>query len=195
MSRLKQNSIAECATKPSFGRLSLIYTRVSGLTFGGGDPTMAALQTELVARRRWLTAEEYGLVYALARITPGTNILAFCAGTAWVLKGWPGAILAVLGATVPAAAAVVLLTVSYQAFRHNASAMAAIAGTLAAAVGMMAASAWQLIRPHMRRGRAVRAVVLVAGSAWLAYGLHVPPIEVLGLAALAGIFWRAPETQ
>jgi len=179
---------------PSLRSLSLIYTRVSNLTFGGGDPTMAALQTELVARHGWLTPEKYGLVYALARITPGTNILAFCAGTAWELKGWPGAILAVLGASVPSAVAVVLLTAGYQAFQHNARAMAAIAGTLAAAVGMMAVSAWQLVRPHLRRRRALRAIVLVAASAYLAYAWHMPPIEILGLAALAGFFWRAPET-
>jgi chromate transporter len=181
---------------PSLGRLTLIYTRVSNSTFGGGDPTMAALQAELTERHAWLTPEKYGLVYALARITPGTNILAFCAGTAWELKGWPGAILAVLGASVPSAAIVVLLTAGYEAFRHNARARAAIAGTLAAAVGMMAVSAWQLVRPHLRRlnQRALRAIVLVAASACLSFVFHLPPIEVLGLAALAGFFWRAPET-
>src|SRR5580692_118610 len=94
----------------SLRRLSLICLRVSNLTFGGGDPTMAALQSELVTRHGWLSPEKYGLIYALARLTPGTNILAFCAGSAWDLKGWPGAILGVLAATVPSAAAVVLFT-------------------------------------------------------------------------------------
>ena len=70
---------------PSLRRLFLIYARVSNLTFGGGDPTMAALQSELVASRGWLSPDKYALVYGLARITPGTNILAFCAGTAWYL--------------------------------------------------------------------------------------------------------------
>jgi chromate transport protein ChrA len=71
--------------------------------------------------------------------------------------------------------------------------LAAIAGTLAAAVGMMALSAWQLVRPHIRRGRALRALLLAATSALLSYRLHVSPIIVLGLAALAGFFWRVPE--
>ena len=179
----------------SLRRLTLIYLRVSSLTFGGGDPTMAALQSELVMRHGWLSREKYGLVYGLARITPGTNILAFCAGTAWELKGWPAAILAVLGATLPAAGAVVLLTVSYEALKQNARAMAAIAGTLAAAVGMMAVSAWQLVSPDLRRARVLRAVVLVAGSALLSYAFRMPPIEVLGLAALVGFFWRAPVPE
>jgi len=177
----------------SLRRLSLICLRVSNLTFGGGDPTMAALQSELVTRRGWLPPEKYVLVYALARITPGTNILAFCAGAAWELKGWPGAILAVPAATVPAAIAVVLLTAGYDSVQHDARAMAAIAGTLAAAVGMMALSAWQLLRPHLYRGRALRALLLAAASALLSYRFRVSPIVVLGIAALAGFFWRAPE--
>src|SRR5579864_6425450 len=118
--------------QPSLRRLFLIYLRASNLTFGGGDPTMAVLQNELVARHGWLAREKYGLIYGLARITPGTNILAFCAGTAWELKGWRGALLAVLGATLPSALVVILLTAGYESFRHNARAMAAIAGTLAA---------------------------------------------------------------
>jgi len=179
---------------PSLPRLTLVYARVSSLTFGGGDPTMAALQNELVSRRGWLSPEKYVVVYALARVTPGTNILAFCAGSAWQLKGWPAAILAVLAASLPAALTVVLLTVGYQAFHNNARAMAAIAGTLAAAVGMMALSAWQLVRPHLRRRRAWRAVVLVGASLALAYGLRWSPILILSLAALAGFFWRAPDT-
>ena len=181
----------------SLRRLTLICLRVSNLTFGGGDPTMAALQSELVTRHGWLPPEKYVLVYALARITPGTNILAFCAGAAWELKGWPGAILAVLAATVPSAIAVVLLTAGYESLQHNARALAAIAGTLAAAVGMMALSAWQLLRPHIqppaRRRRMLRALLLAAVSALLSYRFRVSPIVVLGLAALAGCFWRAPE--
>ena len=178
---------------PSLRRLFLIYARVSNLTFGGGDPTTAALQSELVASRGWLSPEKYALVYGLARITPGTNILAFCAGTAWELKGWPGAILAVFGATVPAAIMVVLLTAGYESVKQNTRAMAAIAGTLAAAVGMMAVSAWQLVSPHLRRRRVLRAIVLVTASVLLSYGLRVSPVAVLGLAALAGYFWRVPE--
>ncbi len=178
---------------PSLRRLFLIYARVSNLTFGGGDPTIAALESELVASRNWLSPEKYALVYGLARITPGTNILAFCAGTAWALRGWPGAVLAVFGATVPSAIVVVLLTAGYESVKQNTRAMAAIAGTLAAAVGMMAVSAWQLVAPQLRRPRVLRAVVFVAASLLLSYGLRMSPVAVLGLAALAGYFWRVPE--
>jgi hypothetical protein len=63
----------------SLKQLTWIFLRVGSLTFGGGDPTMAALQSELVVTRGWLTGEQYALIYGLARITPGTNLVAFSA--------------------------------------------------------------------------------------------------------------------
>ena len=177
----------------SLTRLFLLYLRVGSLTFGGGDPTMAALQTELVTARRWLSAEKYALVYALARITPGTNILAFGAGAGWLLRGWPAAIAAVLAMSVPAAVIIVLLVHGYETWRSNQVAMAAIGGVLAAAVGMMATSAWHLLRPHLTRRRALHAFVIAGGSLALSLWLSFSPIQILGLGALAGFFWRIPE--
>ncbi|HZT29279.1 MAG TPA: chromate transporter [Bryobacteraceae bacterium] len=179
----------------SFYRVFLIFLRIGNLTFGGGDPTMAALQSELVSTHRWLSPERYGLVYALARITPGTNLLAFCAGTAYELLGWGGAIVAVAAVTVPSAAVVVLLTAGYQTWKSNPLAMAAIGGTLAAAVGMMATSAWQLLRPQLAGGRRLRAVVVFGVSVLLSLRFGLSPIPVLGLAALVGFFWRVPATK
>src|SRR6266545_4318631 len=103
--------------KLSLARLTGIYLRVGNLTFGGGDPTMAALQNELVVRHGWLTPEKYALTYALARITPGTNVLAFCAGSGWYILGWRGAAAAVLAASLPSAIFTVLLTAGYDAAR------------------------------------------------------------------------------
>ncbi len=180
----------------SLGRLTGVFARVGNLTFGGGDPTMAALYSELVTTRQWLPPETYGLVYALARITPGTNMLAFCAGAAWELAGWAGALLAVLAAAVPSAVCVVLLTLGYQAWKHNAVAMAAIAGTLAAAVGLMATSAWQLLAPSLATRdwrRMTRAMAMAGAALWLPLRFGMSPVAVLGLAAVAGFLWKEPQ--
>ena len=179
--------------QPSLKRLTWIFLRVGNLTFGGGDPTMAALQSELVVARRWLSAERYALIYGLARITPGTNLVAFSAAAGWQILGWLAAVLAVLAMTVPPSVAVVLLTSGYQAFNSNPLAMAAIGGMLAAASGMMATAAWQLLRPEIRVGRRLRAAVLFLASLGASLGFSMSPIAVLGLAALVGIFWRTPE--
>jgi chromate transporter len=168
--------------------LSWLYTRIGSTTFGGGDPTMAALQGELFARK-WLNREQYGLVYALARVTPGTNILAFCAGTGWLALGWMGAVLAVVGASLASAVVAALLTAGYVAFRQNLWAMAAIGGMLAAATGLMGVAAYGLLKPHWRRDRWLRAAVIFTAALILSLSFGLTPIQVLGLAAIAGALW------
>jgi hypothetical protein len=66
-------------TRPSLGRLTRAFVRIGNTTFGGGDTTMAALQREFIDRRGWITQEDYAVAFSLARITPGTNVVAFCA--------------------------------------------------------------------------------------------------------------------
>ena len=113
-------------------------------------------------------------------------MLAFCAGTAWEMLGWPGAIVSVAAASVPSGIMVMLLTGSYDVVRSNPNAMAAVAGTLAAAVGIMAMATWQLIQPYLDRKRGL--------TSWCWSGLVScspsnsisTPIAVLGLAAAAG---------
>lgn len=181
--------------KLSLFRLFLVYLKVGNLTFGGGDPTMAALQTEMVASRGWISDRAYALVYTLARITPGTNLLAFCAGTAWELLGWPGAIAAVLAMTVPAALLVLWVTAHYATLQAHPFAMAALGGVLAAAVGIMIAAAWQLARPSFSRRSWIQAGIVLAVAVLLSFPgtrIYLTPLRVLGLAALVGLLWEIP---
>jgi len=181
--------------KPNLRRLFLLSLRVGNLTFGGGNPTMAVFQRELVNRNAWLSPEQYALSYGLARLTPGTNVLAFCAAAGWqLLRGW-GAVSVVLAVSVPSAILVVLLTHAFESWKSNPFVEGALSGLAAAAVGMMAASAWMLLRPGLARGRRARTVALVGGAFFLSFALALSPVQVLALAALAGAFWKeAPES-
>ena len=153
---------------------------------------MAVFHRELVVSRGWVAPEQYGLLYSLARATPGTNLFAFCAGMGWLLARWRGVLVAILTASIPCTVAVVWFTYEYQQWRSNALAMAAIGGTLAAANGMMATSAWQLLAPQIRSGRRARTAVIFLASVIAAQAFSMSPIQVLGLAALAGLIWRVP---
>lgn len=149
---------------------------------------MAALQSQLF-ERKWVDRQQYGLVYALARATPGTNILAVCAGTGWLVLGGFGAVLGVVGASFPSSVIVMMLTAGYMAWRHNPLAMAAIGGMLAAATGLMGVAAFSLLKPHFQRQKWLRASAIFGAALLLALRFGLTPIQVLGLAALAGAFW------
>jgi chromate transporter len=164
--------------------MTALYFRVGNTTFGGGDPCMAQLQRELVGRG-WITREEFALTYTLARITPGTNMLAFCAGTASQILGFVGAAAAVVAVTAPSAILAVLLTIGFEAWRTNAWALAAIAGTVAAIAGMMFASVWILVKPYL----GIRALLFSGGAFLAAWRVHVTPVPIIAVAAIAGYLW------
>ena len=178
--------------RPPLGGLTAIFLRIGNLTFGGGDPTMTALQRELVHRKHWMTGEQYTLSWGLARITPGTNVLAFCAAAGWLVRGWLGALAAVCGACVPSVVLVIWLTRTYQSLGSITQVSAAMGAISAAIVGMMIAGAWLLVRPQWKPGTRLRIMVIPAVAAILSAVLGFSPVSVLGLAALAGYLWKEP---
>jgi chromate transporter len=174
--------------KPSLLSVTVLYLKIGNTTFGGGDPTVALLQRELTGRE-WITREDFALAYSLARVTPGTNVLAFCAATGARVLGLVGAIAAVLAVTLPSAILAVLLTRGFETWRAHPLALAAIGGTVAAVSGMMWASVWYLIKPTY----GLRAI-LISGAAFLAaFQFHVTPVPVILAAALAGYLWPEKE--
>jgi chromate transporter len=152
---------------------------------------MAVLQRELVRQKSWLTIEDYGLAYSLARITPGTNIIAFCAATGVRILGYRGALAAVFAETVPSSVLAVLLTLGFESWRTNPVMMAAIAGTVAAVTGMMWASVFLMVRPYLGTLWKIARVVLLGGSAFFAsWKFGITPVPVLIVAALIGFLWK-----
>jgi chromate transporter len=170
-----------------------VFVRIGSLTFGGGNATVAALEQEIVDSRGWLERSRFHLAFALSRITPGTNVLATCTGIGWCLRKWRGAVAALLGASVPCSAIAIFITGVYIAWNRNPIAIAAFRGAAAAAVGLIVASCWLLLRPFIGAVSWLRIVVLVGGSAVLA-SLSMPPVRVLGLAIIVGFIWKKEET-
>jgi chromate transporter len=173
--------------------LGRIFFRVGSLSFGGGNANIAALRQELVERREWLTPAQFNLCYTLSRVAPGTNLLAFCVAVGWVLLGRAGALVAVLALSLPSAVIVVALTSLYESYGRQATILTITRWLLAATIGIIAASAWALVRPALGRRRWVRAVIIVVGAFALNSFLSISPLKVLLAAALVGGFW--PERK
>lgn len=174
--------------QPRLSAISRLFSRVGVTVFGGGDPTIAILQREFY-RREWLSPERFGTAFGLARLTPGTNVLAFCAAAGWYIRSLPGALAAVLSITIPSAVLVVWLTRAYDLTGRNPLAGAIANALLAAAVGTMVGAAVLLVRSQCTRARWVRPVVIAAAAFALAYFVKLSPLQVIAAAAVMGFFW------
>jgi chromate transporter len=174
---------------PTLTQIAVVFTRFANLTLGGGSATAATIHRELVEKRLWLTDDQFTLSFALGRITPGTNLLAFCTGFGYVLRGFPGAIVALLASSIPCAVLVAALTAVFTSWQDNDIAQMAIHGAVAAAVGITTKTVWTIAHPYFKGRDGQIRVVLIAGVAFALYLWgHIPPIWVLLLAAVVGAF-------
>lgn len=178
---------------PSFWRLCAIFFRVGNFTFGGGNPTTAALQRELVDKEKWLSEEDFALCYALARVTPGTNLYAFCTASACRMVGWQKALIVLILASAPACLLTWTLTAGFDQVSKNVWVAAGIAGALASSTGVLVASFWLLVKPALTKGNRLRATVIVAISIVLSLAAKLSPIPVMLIAGIAGWFWKERE--
>jgi chromate transporter len=181
---------------PSVKKLTEIFFRIGNTTFGGGYVTIGMLGRELVDTRRWISSEKFDLAFALARVTPGTNLLAFCAAIGALICGVSGAIGAVLALTAPSSALAVLITFGFERWQGNRIAMAAIGGTVAAVAGMMWATIWVILKPHVGgltwngMTRNVQ-VALITGGAFVASRIFgFTPVPVILAGTLIGFLWK-----
>lgn len=176
------------ADPPSLKQIGDVFVRYANFTLGGGSATTAVIHGEIVGKRRWVSEEQFALSFALGRLTPGTNVLAFCVGIGWMLRRWPGAIITLLAASIPCTIFVVIITVLFARWQENAFAQAAIKGAIAAAVAVTVKTVWTIAHPHFKPGNRIRVVLIGAAAFALQVLAGISPIDVLLLAAGVGFF-------
>ena len=172
--------------KPALAKIASAFARYANFTLGGGSATVAVLHRELLEKKRWIDSDNFSLCFALARLTPGTNLLAFCTGVGWLLRGMSGATIALLAASIPCTVIVVVATSLFSHWQERPWAQAAIHGAIAAAVAITVKTCWTIAHPHVRTGTRLR-VAMIATAAFLLYvwGM-VPAVQVLRIAAVVG---------
>ena len=181
--------------RPSLRGIASVFLRVSSLTFGSGNATSALLRRELVDERGWLGPSQFALSFAIARVTPGTNMLAFVTGAGWYMRGMAGGTAALLASSMPASVVTVLLTILYQAVQSNRIGVAAASAAMAAVVGLIVGGAWLILQPYFDEGHHVRNLLLLLGAMVLFFRFGLTPIPIVFASAAVGFFWPAREAS
>ena len=157
----------------------------------GGLASMELLRRSLGARG-WLTGEGHGLLVAISRVTPGTNILAYCVALGWQLAHWPGALVSLAAASVPASILIALLSATLARVDQYPIVRAVIAIALIVATLLVLSAAWNLLRPYVKGTNAVRTGIIAAIVVGLTL-MQVTPIRILLVAAVVGVMLVSPE--
>jgi chromate transporter len=168
----------------SLRQIAWLVARDVTSTVGGGIAAMELLRRNFIARG-WMDDHANAIVVAVSRLTPGTNILAYCTAAGWVLRGWRGSAAALAAPSVPSAliiyalSAVVVRLIQYRGVR------AVLAVGMLVAAALIFSTAWALLRPFIRSGRRVRVFAFIGGTLALSV-IGLTPVRVLLLSAAAG---------
>jgi chromate transporter len=179
-------------TKPSIGVLAWVVGRDVNRTFGGGNAAMELIRRTF-AQARWLGAAEHAILVAVSRLTPGTNILAYCTALGWQMHGTTGSAVALLTGSVPSAAMVGVLSATLVRIDRYRTVQVVLAAGTVVAVWLVFAAAWQLIRPYLTGHRRGLAVAIAATSTTLIL-LDVTPVRILLVCGVVGALWRIPAS-
>ena len=159
-----------------------------GLTsFGGPIAHLGYFERAYVQQRRWLSPQQYGHLVALCQILPGptSSQVGFLVGLQ--RAGWPGALAAWLGFTLPSALmlyACARLTARLQ----GPLALALVHGLKLVAVAVVAQAVWSMAVRLCTDG-ATRLIALGAAALLLLTGGTGTQLLVLAGAGAAGVLW------
>jgi chromate transporter len=180
------------AHPPTLRELARALVVYGNFTYGGGSATIGTIHDEIVGKRKWLREESFQLSYALSRLTPGTNLLAFMACIGYLLRRFPGAVVTLLAGSIPCSAMAIGLSAVYEAGSDDRVVIVGTKGALAAAVAVMLNTGVTLLRPHWRRAGKIKIATFLGGGFALTF-VGLSPLEVLLLAAAGGLVWPAPD--
>jgi chromate transporter len=176
----------------SYKDIFLVFLR-SGMAFGGGTGIVAALEDELVCRRRVLTREAFLEKYSLGRIAPAGTSASLAVAFGYTFGGLPGTVIALTGLLLPGVTLTIMLTMAFAAL-HGSPLLALLSATL-----LPAATAF-IVLAAVKFGREVfrpSLELVVAAGAFagaLVFGIH--PVVLLLAGGLVGVVaFRGREEQ
>lgn len=176
--------------RPTRAALTRYFMGLGTFGFGGPVALVGAMRRDLVDERHWLTDADYREGLALAQMAPGPLAAQLAIYIGYVHGGALGAAAIGTAFVLPSLVMVLLLGWAYAAFGGLDWVQAVFYGVGAAVIGLIANSAYGLVRRTLGADRLLWGIALV-----LAVTTVVTGREIVALVLLAGVsVWllRAP---
>lgn len=161
------------------------FLKIGLFTFGGGYAMIPLIRREVIDRRGWIAEGEFLDLLTLAQSAPGPISLNTSVFVGYRVRGYAGAVAAILGVVVPSFLIILAIALFFTDVRHNPVVDAAFKGMRPAVVALIVVPVLSLARGMHR---AMYVVILL--SALAVWYLGWSPIYILAGAAAAGIVWE-----
>lgn len=162
-----------------------LFLKLGLTSFGGPVAHLAYFHAEFVERRQWLDGKSYSDLVALCQFLPGPASSQVGMAIGLGRAGWPGALAAWAGFTLPSAMALILFALGLSSWTGFAQS-GVIHGLKVAAVAIVAQAVWSMAKtlcPDRLR------VAIAVGAAILVLMLHSAAGQI-GAIVLGGLLGK-----
>ena len=167
---------------PVLGRLNSVLLTLGLLAFGGGFTVIPLIQQEVVERWGWLTTREFIDGIAMGQVTPGP-IMITVTFVGYKVAGIVGAVTATAAAFFPSFAVLMGALPYYDRIKRAPMVQQAIAGVLAAFIGLLVFIFFQFARASVVDW----GTALLAVAALVALWRNVSLLFIVPTAAIVSI--------
>ncbi|MGN8549280.1 chromate transporter [Bradyrhizobium sp. 13971] len=120
--------------------LALIFAVLSLLAFGGGNTILPEMQRQVVDVHHWMTAQEFGALFALAQAAPGPNMMVVPL-VGWHVAGFSGVLVTSLAKFGPSSLVTGFALRLWERFKDRPWRRTVQAGLVPVTAGLVTASA------------------------------------------------------
>lgn len=100
-------------------KMFITFFKIGAFTFGGGYAMIPIIQEEVVSKKKWVDEKEFLDVIAVAQGSPGPVAVNTSIYIGHSLKGFPGALAALLGTVLPSFLIILLIAMFFYQYRDN----------------------------------------------------------------------------
>jgi len=120
------------------------FLKIGPSTFGGGYAMISVIEREAVTKHGWIDEQEFSNVVAIAGSAPGGIGVNAAAFIGYRLAGIAGAIISIIGITLPTFLIVLGLSFLYVNFDSNTKVVAAMKGIQGAVIALIISAAYRM---------------------------------------------------
>jgi chromate transporter len=128
-------------------QLAWIFVRIGAAAFGGLGATLALIETELVRRRTFVSADTLAEALTYTKLLPGSTVVQVVAFLGWRLGGWRASAVCTIAFLAPSVAVMLALAYGYSALPPLPAVASVRRGVLAAVVGLLLVTTYRMARP------------------------------------------------
>ncbi len=178
----------------SLSTLFWIFAKIGAFTIGGGYAMIPLIEEEVVAKRKYISEEDFIDMVAVAQSLPGVFAVKIATYIGYKLRGTWGSILTSTAAALPSFLMILLIAVCFRQIKEYPEVEAIFKGLRPAVVALIAVPTLRLAK---RAQLTWQTLWIPIASALLIWYIGISPIWIILVAGLAGLIlgYRKQQAQ